>query len=84
MRLGSTYGEKLKKAPRSAVILAGRLFANPVVTIPLAAKYLEMEYPPAKRAVMYLVEMDVLEQIGARRRNKVYVAKEILNVLVVE
>ena len=54
LRLRSTYGEKLKKAPRSAVILAGRLFANPVVTIPLAAKYLEMEYPPAKRAVMYL------------------------------
>lgn len=84
LRLRSTYEEKLKKAPRSAIILTGRLFANPVVTIPLAAKYLEMGYPPAKKAIMHLVEMGILEQIGSRKRGKTYVAKEILNVLAVE
>lgn len=80
--ISSSYGQKLKenKVSGNTFILARYLFANPVITIPAAAKYLETGYPPAKKAVMYLVNAGILEQIDAKKRNKEYVAKEILDI----
>lgn len=77
----SAYDQKLKKNKVSAntFVLVRYLFANPVITIPAAAKYLKTGYPPAKKAVMYLVSAGILEQVGAKKRNKKYVAKEILD-----
>lgn len=67
------------RAPRSAVILVDSLFASPVVTIPDAAKYLRMTYASAKNAVMYLVNAGILEEVDSRKRNKLYIAKDILD-----
>ena len=80
--LREKYEQKLKesRASRNAIILATHLFSNPVVTIPAAAKYLKTGYPPAKKAVMYLVGAGILEQTGTQKRNKEYVAKEIVDV----
>lgn len=82
LELKSRYEQKLadEKASRNTIVLTSHLFSNPRITIPQAASYLEMGYPPAKKAVMYLVDAGILEQIGSRRRNKEYVAKEILDV----
>lgn len=79
--LREKYEQNLKesRASRNALILATYLFSNPVVTIPMAAKYLKTGYPPAKKAVMYLVSAGILEQIGTQRRNKEYVAREVVN-----
>ena len=82
LNLREKYEQKLKEshASRNAMVLARYLFSNPVVTIPAAAKYLGTGYPPAKKAVMYLVGAGILEQIGTRRRGKEYAASEILDV----
>lgn len=77
-----SYEQKLKKhrVSGNTLVLVRYLFANPVITIPAAAKHLETGYPPAKKAVMYLVKAGILEQIGTKKRNKSYVAKEILDI----
>ena len=46
----------------------------------MAAKHLGTGYPPAKRAVMYLVNAGILEQDDNRKRNKRYVAREIIDI----
>ena len=80
--LRTKYERELKesRASGNAIILTTYLFSNPVVTIPVAARYLGTGYPPAKKAVMYLVGAGILEQANARRRNKEYVAREIVDV----
>ena len=82
LELRSKYEQKLKenKVSRNTVVLAMRLFSSPVITIPMAAKYLNTGYPPAKKAVMYLVSAGILEQGDTRKRNKKYIAKEIIDV----
>lgn len=82
LELRTKYERELKesRASRNAIILTTYLFSNPVVTIPMAARYLGTGYPPAKKAVMYLVSAGILEQANARRRNKEYVAREIVDV----
>ena len=80
--LRTRYEQKLiaNRASGNAVILAMRLFSNPVVTIPMAAEYLDTGYPSAKKAVMHLVRTGILEQVGTGKRNKEYVAREIVSV----
>ena len=68
------------RASRNAMVLAPHLFSRPVLTIPMAAKHLGTGYPPAKRAVMYLVNAGILEQDDNRKRNKRYVAREIVDI----
>ena len=76
------YERRLKegRASRNAIVLATYLLSNPAVTIPAAAKYLGTGYPPAKKAVMYLVGAGILEQIGTQKRGKEYVAREVVDV----
>ena len=82
LKLKSEYEQNLKEArsPKSAVILADSLFSNPVVTIPAAANYLKMTYASAKSAVIHLVDAGILEEIGARKRGKLYISRDILDV----
>ena len=81
-KIKTRYEERLKKSKVSGntLILVRYLFANPVITIPAAAKYLGTGYPPAKKAVRYLVDAGILGQIGAKKRNKEYIAKEISDI----
>ena len=82
LKLKSDYETRLKdsRASRSSMLLTEYLFSKPVVTIPLASEHLQIGYPPAKNAVMYLVNLGILEQVGPGRRAKTYVAREILDV----
>jgi Fic family protein len=83
MELRSKYEEKLrlKKASGNVIRLTEYLFANPVVTIPSAATYLDLTYPAAKSIVEYLKEIGVLVEVGKRERNRLFRAQEILKVL---
>jgi Fic family protein len=83
VQLRSTFQNKLKikKASGNTILLVERLFANPFLSIPTAAKYLELTYPAAKNAVENLVGMGILEEAGSRQRNKLYVSRQILKVL---
>lgn len=82
LRLKSDYDKRLAegRASRNAMVITDQLFSQPVVTIPMSAEYIQMGYPPAKKAIMYLVDAGILEQIGSGRRSKTYIAKDILDI----
>lgn len=82
LSIKAEYEQSLReaKSPKSAVILVDKLFSSPVVTIPVAADYLKMTYASAKNAVTCLVDAGILERVDARKRGKLYVAKNILDV----
>jgi Fic family protein len=83
MELRAKYEEKLKqkKAPSKAIILTENLFANPIVTVNLAKKYLNLTYPAASGAIEYLKEMGILVEVGHRERDRRFYAREILKIL---
>ena len=82
--LRASYENRLRltKVSGSAIQLMPYLFANPVVTIPGAKRFLNVTYPSAKLAVQRLQKIGILEEMGARERNKMFKAAEILNVLI--
>lgn len=79
MELRSQYERKLreKKASASVILLNDLLFANPLVTIPKASDYLQITYPPAKKAIEYLVSIGILREFEGKERNRVFIAHEI-------
>ena len=83
MELRTKYEQKLfdEKASTSMIMLNDYLFANPLVSISMAAKYLNITYPPAKKVIMKLVEFGILEESGEQERNKTFVAHEIMKIL---
>ena len=66
-----------KNSSSNSIFLMEHLFANPYVTIPHAAEFLNITYPSAKNAVMALVESGILKQTPIRYKSKVFVAQEI-------
>ena len=82
LKLKAEYERRLgiNHSPRSALILVNKIFASPVMTIPAAANHLGMTYASAKNAMAHLADANILEEIYARKRGKIYVAREILEV----
>lgn len=82
LKLRAEYEQRLRinRSPRSALILVNKIFASPVMTIPAAANHLDMTYASAKNAMAHLADVNILEEIDARKRGKIYVAREILDV----
>ncbi|MEX2192378.1 MAG: Fic family protein [Nitrosarchaeum sp.] len=82
MNLQESYNKKLRSSKVSASVmsLATYLFSNPIITIPTAATYLKITYPPAKNAINRLVKLGILEQ-NNRERNKTFAAREIIDIL---
>ena len=83
MALKQTYDKKLisKKASGSATRLVDFLFANPIITIPRAAEYLGITYPPARNALECLKEMGILRELDGNRLPRTFVAYEITSIL---
>lgn len=83
MALKAAYDQKLrsKKASGSMTRITDYLFSNPIITIPKAAEYLDVTYPPAKNAVDKLKEMGILAEQNDRERGRIFVAKEIMAIL---
>ena len=65
----------------AAVQLLDRLPANPVVTVPSAAKLLGLTAPPTRKAIGLLEGLGVLREITGKRRSRVYAYHEYLQVL---
>ena len=82
LKLKSAYEYSLResRSPKSAIILTELLFSSPVLTISAAAVYLKMTYASARNAVSYLEDAKILERVDAKRRDKIYVARDILDV----
>lgn len=81
--LRETYRERFQRegARPNLLTAMNHLFANPVTSIRELAEILGVSFEAARRLVGSLEERDVLEEITGRRRNRLYAAREILQVL---
>ena len=69
------------KVPKSVNLLIDRLFGKPIVSTSELAKTSGMSYPTVQRGVDYLIERGKLREITGKRRNRLFVADEILNII---
>jgi Fic family protein len=81
--LRETYRERFhREGARPNLLKAvNHLFANPVTSIRELAKVLGVSFEASRRLVSSLEERGVLEEITGRRRNRLYAAREIVEVL---
>lgn len=66
---------------QTAVRLAERLLDLPYVTASRIARELEVSFPTAQRAIDDLVELGLLEEITGRKRNRVYLSQELMDIV---
>ena len=61
--------------------LIDSLFSTPALTIPMAAERLKVTYASAQLNVEKLVKRGILNEATGNRRNRVYIAPEILQII---
>jgi Fic family protein len=83
LTLWDTYRDRLATARSSGLLLKllDALFENPAITLPQAAKLLQVTHRSAALNVEKLVKAGVLREITKRSRNKLFVAREVLRKL---
>jgi len=81
--LHETYRERFQREGARPNLLAAvnHLFANPVTSIRELSDVLGVSVEASRRLVSSLEERGVLEEITGRRRNRLYAAREIVEVL---
>ncbi|MEW6040166.1 MAG: Fic family protein [Elusimicrobiota bacterium] len=84
--LQKKYRQQLQDESASAPVfkLLDMLFMNPFASIPGISEYLKITWPTAKASVERLVKLGILKEVSGRRRNRVYCAYELLDILSVE
>jgi Fic family protein len=70
-----------RRVPASAMRLIELIFMRPVLNIRMATDYLGVSFPAASKAVALLEEAGMLEEISGGRRNRMYRAAEVMDVL---
>jgi len=83
LALWQKYRSRMQTARASALglDLIDRLFSKPVVTIPMAAKRLQVTYASAKLNVEKLVANGMLKEVTGNQRNRIYIAPEIVDII---
>jgi Fic family protein len=83
LELWQNYRGRMQTARSSALALdlIDSLFSSPAITIPMAASRLKVTYASAQLNIAKLVEKGILNEVTGNRRNRVYIAPEILNVI---
>lgn len=81
--LQKSYRERLQRESVSTIVfqVLDMLFLNPYVSLPGVSKYLNITWPTAKVSVERLVRLGILNEVSGRKRNRIYCAQELLNVL---
>lgn len=73
--------ERTKKIPESAHRLIDEIFLNPVISINTLSKKWKMPFNSVKTGVLRLVEVGILEGVPGRRRNKLFNASKLMQLL---
>jgi len=73
--------KQTKMIPDTAHRLVDEVFFNPYVSISRLSKKWNVSYNTVKSGVQRLVHLGILEEFGARQRNKIFVAPLVLEVL---
>ncbi len=86
LNLQKKYRQQLQKESTSgtAFQLLDMLFSNPFVSLPGISEHLKTTWPTAKATVERMVKLGILKEVSGRKRNRVYCAHELLNLLSVE
>jgi Fic family protein len=69
------------KCPMSVRRLTEYLFLNPYTTAQNAALYLKVSFPTAQNAIKTLEREGILEEYSKQKRNRIFVAKELIQIL---
>lgn len=83
MGLHESYRQRLlgKRVPKGTRRIVDSLLVNPYVTIKGASQEWSLSYKTARSAIRTLVELNILEEVTGRRRDRVYCARELLHIL---
>jgi Fic family protein len=83
LELHSEYRQKIegKHVPLAAAPLVDHLFRNPIISIAHLSKEWGMSYPTLRKGVTYLEDKGVLKEMTGRARNRLYVAKELYDLV---
>ena len=73
--------EATKKIPESAYRLIEELFGNPVLSISSLGKKWGIPFNSVKTGVLRLVSLGILREETGRKRNKLYIASELIELL---
>lgn len=73
--------ERTKKIPESAHRLINQIFLNPVISISELSKKWNLPFNSVKTGVSRLVQIGVLRGVGERKKNKLFVASELMRLL---
>ena len=81
LALHQQYREKAQTARASALplLLIDQLFQIPALTMTMARGLLDVTQVSAQRSVERLVDLGILEEVTGQQRNRLYLAREILN-----
>jgi Fic family protein len=81
--LQQRYREQLQSesVPGTVFQLLDMLFLNPFVSLTGVSDYLDITWPTAKSAVERLVKLDIVKEVSGRKRNRIYCAQELLDML---
>jgi len=81
--LQQAYRDRLHeaRASPSTLRLLEVLFQSPVLTIPMAAKRIEVTYPAAKAALQRLDRAGIVKEITLRKRGRIYFAEELVRTI---
>ncbi len=83
MELRTQLQERLREATRSpnAFELLDQLFGNPFLTVPVAAERMGVSRPVVRKLIALLADMGVVEEREDRKRNKLYCAPQLLDLI---
>ncbi len=70
-----------RKADKNSFLLIEACLANPFVTVRGASKKHKIAFPTAQRAIDKLVKAGILKQTSNAKRNRIYCAQRILEIL---
>lgn len=73
--------ERTKKIPESAHRLIDEIFLNPVVSISGLSKKWKMPFNSVKTGVLKLIEIGILREVAERKRNKLFIAPKLVELL---
>ena len=81
--LRQQFQEKIrsKRASALAAQVVDHLFTSPGVSVPLVKNLLKVSYPSANLTVQKLVEAGILSEVSGQKRNRVWLAPRILQIL---
>jgi Fic family protein len=72
----------MEKASASTLAMLDQVFLSPYINITQASERLMLSYPTAERAIQTLAQMGILEEVTGQKRNRVYVARQLLKLIV--